>query len=159
MLKKLLAKRQEGFTLIEIVLVLAIAGLIMVIVFAAVSGAQAARRDTKRRSDVARLRAEMENYGSNNAGSYPAAAVPSASLNSYLGTFNDPDGTAYVVNVYSGTGTTPTAPTAKSGTIAIGVGRICKSPADGTTIAGSGLRQYSVQYFLEQGGLVCADNQ
>ena len=64
-------KEKRGFTLIEIVLVLAIAGLITVIVFLAVQGAQRARRDTQRKSDAARLLAAAEQFASNNNGDYP----------------------------------------------------------------------------------------
>src|ERR1700748_3412987 len=67
-----LIKKEKGFTLIEIVLVLAIAGLLLVIVFLAVSGAQKARRDTQRKNDLSRVAAQLEQYASNNNGSYPA---------------------------------------------------------------------------------------
>jgi prepilin-type N-terminal cleavage/methylation domain-containing protein len=93
-----LLKKEKGFTLIEIVLVLAIAGLIMVIVFLALSGAQKNRRDTQRKSDNARLMAQLEAYASNNSGAYPpAGGFPAAYLPS---NFNDPlSGGAYTVTV------------------------------------------------------------
>ena len=52
--------KKSGFTLIEIVIVLAIASLIMVIVFVAVQGALSARRNDQRRSDARRVLAAME---------------------------------------------------------------------------------------------------
>jgi prepilin-type N-terminal cleavage/methylation domain-containing protein len=52
--------KKSGFTLIEIVIVLAIAALIMVIVFVAVQGALSARRNDQRRSDARRVLAAME---------------------------------------------------------------------------------------------------
>jgi prepilin-type N-terminal cleavage/methylation domain-containing protein len=58
-----LLKKEKGFTLIEIVLVLAIAGLLLVIVFLAVSGAQKSRRDTQRKNDNARLLAQVVRMG------------------------------------------------------------------------------------------------
>lgn len=73
MLKKLRDLRKnesKGFTLIEIVLVLAIAGLILVIVFIAVQGAQRSRRDAARKSDAARLLAGVESCASNHNGQY-----------------------------------------------------------------------------------------
>jgi prepilin-type N-terminal cleavage/methylation domain-containing protein len=83
-LKKLL-KKDEGFTLIEVVLVLAIAGLILVIVFLAVQGAQRGRRDTERKNAAARLLAAAEQVASNTAGGVlPAncAAIGTAYNNS-----------------------------------------------------------------------------
>ena len=67
--------KQRGFTLIEIVLVLAIAGLIFVIVFLAVSQAQASRRDTQRKNDLNRIAAQAEQYASNKRGDYPTEAM------------------------------------------------------------------------------------
>lgn len=72
MLQKL--KNKQGFTLIEIVIVLAIAALIMVIVFFAVAGAQRARRDQERKDLAARLIAQVENWKSNHDGNPPTVA-------------------------------------------------------------------------------------
>lgn len=165
MFKKLLGKREEGFTLIEIVIVLAIAAGIMVIVFVAVSGAQAARRDTARKADVSRIRAAMEQYAGNNAGAYPTGAVACATADSfcdkYLGgtAFKDPSGTTYVVAV--GATFTATAITAPSGTINIGAGAVNGAKCSGGAIvADTGKpRSYAIQYYLEQGSVTCVDNQ
>lgn len=59
---------KSGFTLIEVVLVLAIAGLLTTVVFLAVSGAQRARRDDQRKRDAVTLVAAVENWRSNNKG-------------------------------------------------------------------------------------------
>lgn len=63
---------KKGFTLIEVVIVLAIAALIMVIVFLAVQGAQRSQRDNKLKADAGRVLAAAEQYASNNTGAYPA---------------------------------------------------------------------------------------
>lgn len=68
-----LLKKDKGFTLIEIVLALAIAGLLLVIIFLAVQGANKSRRDSQRKNDVAAVLANTEQYASNNAGAYPAS--------------------------------------------------------------------------------------
>lgn len=96
-----LLKKEKGFTLIEIVLVLAIAGLLLVIVFLAVSGAQKSRRDTQRKNDLSRIAAQLESYASNNNGSYPAQAAFAGSAfatSNYItgSNLNDPNtGAAY----------------------------------------------------------------
>lgn len=61
---------KKGFTLIEVVLVLAIGGLIFLLAFVAFQQVSRNRRDTQRRSDVARVIAELQNYRSD-TGSYP----------------------------------------------------------------------------------------
>ncbi len=72
-MKTKLNKSEKGFTIIEVVLVLAIAGLIFLIVFLALPQLQRSRRDTQRRNDVGRVLAELENYASNNNGIYPTS--------------------------------------------------------------------------------------
>lgn len=64
-------KRTSGFTIIEVMIVLAIAGLIMVIVFIAVPQLQRNQRDNTRQNTVNRLKAEIETYAGNNQGQYP----------------------------------------------------------------------------------------
>ncbi len=97
-----LLKKEKGFTLIEIVLVLAIAGLLLVIVFLAVSGAQKSRRDSQRKNDNARLLGQIESYASNNNGTYAGmtAAMLQAGGTYAPNNFNDPStGTSYNVTV------------------------------------------------------------
>ena len=50
-------KLYKGFTIIEVVLVLAIAGLIFLMVFLALPALQRSQRDTQRKNDMARLKA------------------------------------------------------------------------------------------------------
>ena len=45
-------KTKKGFTIIEVVLVLAIAGLIFLMVFVALPQLQSSQRDTQRRQDM-----------------------------------------------------------------------------------------------------------
>ncbi len=62
-----------GFTIIEVVLVLAIAGLIFMMVFIALPQLQRSQRDTQRRQDMADLQAAVTNFQTNNNGRIPAA--------------------------------------------------------------------------------------
>lgn len=64
-------KNQKGFTIIEVLIVLAIAGLILLIVFLAVPALQRNSRNTQRRSDIAGIQAATANFASNNNGSLP----------------------------------------------------------------------------------------
>ncbi|MEI7818960.1 MAG: type II secretion system protein, partial [bacterium] len=56
------SKLKKGFTLIEIVIVLAIAALIMVVVFVAVQGAQRSQRDQARKDIAGRTLAAVQSY-------------------------------------------------------------------------------------------------
>ena len=55
-----------GFTIIEVTLVLAIAGLIFLMVFVALPALQRSQRDTQRKNDIARLMSAINSYKSNN---------------------------------------------------------------------------------------------
>lgn len=68
---KKFSKYQRGFTIIEVMIVLAIAGLILAIVFIAVPQLQRNARDNSRQNIVARVKSELETYSSNNQGNYP----------------------------------------------------------------------------------------
>ena len=70
---KLNTNSKKGFTIIEVVLVLAIAGLIFLMVFVALPALQRSQRDTQRRDDMARLITAVQNYQSNNKNKIPTS--------------------------------------------------------------------------------------
>lgn len=80
MLSKILkSKKSKGFTIIEVLIVLAIAGLIMLIVFLAVPALQRNANNTKRTNDVASILGAISEYVNNNNGSMPTTAAADAS--------------------------------------------------------------------------------
>lgn len=83
MLEKL--KSNKGFTLIEVVIVLAIGALIILVVLQAVSSAQRNQRDSARRQEAARVSAALESYAANNQGVYPVHTA--SAFNSFLQTY------------------------------------------------------------------------
>ena len=72
-------KRKEGFTIIEVVLVLAIAGLIFLMVFLALPALQRAQRDTQRRDQLSMLMTQLTQYQANNRNRLPQCASSGAS--------------------------------------------------------------------------------
>ena len=66
-----LKKGERGFTIIEVLIVLAIAGLIMLIVFLAVPALQRSSRNTSRKNDVANLLSAVSDFATNNSGVLP----------------------------------------------------------------------------------------
>ncbi len=68
---KKLNTSKKGFTIIEVVLVLAIAGLIFMMVFIALPALQRSQRDTQRSSDISRVQTALNQYQSNNRGAIP----------------------------------------------------------------------------------------
>ena len=64
------SSRKPAFTIIEVVLVLAKAGLIFLMVFIALPALQRNQRDTQRKNDMSRILSQLKTYQSNNRGQY-----------------------------------------------------------------------------------------
>lgn len=69
----------KGFTIIEVVLVLAIAGLIFLMVFVALPALQSGQRDTARKQDVGNVGTAMTNFSAANRGGLPNNEAPTTS--------------------------------------------------------------------------------
>lgn len=98
---------KKGFTLIEIVIALAIAALIIVVVLLAVQGAQRSQRNDARKATINRVRAAVTDAKSNNQGNATLdqviAAMPTSELNvANVGTMGIAEGT-YDDSACSGT--------------------------------------------------------
>lgn len=153
------ANKKDGFTIIEVVLVLAIAGLIFLIVFLAVPALQRNQRDTQRRSDMSRFMAQIQNYQSNTKGSVPVASTTgTGNINSFVTTYlttgvgdawADPSTSA----AYTFTNTTPTA----LGTFRYATNATCGTDGRLTTPGGGG-RKVAVETRLEGGAFYCLNN-
>jgi prepilin-type N-terminal cleavage/methylation domain-containing protein len=143
--------QQKGFTIIEVVLVLAIAGLIFLMVFIALPALQASQRDTARKNDVSTVAAGVTEYTTNNRGSFPTTA----SIASYAKNVSD-NSTSTVVKPL---GTTTV--TATDGEIDIVQSAACGTATGASESLTSGtIRQFVVITRLEAGGGVayCQDS-
>lgn len=149
-------KNQRGFTIIEVVIVLAIAGLIFAVVFIAVPQLQAAQRDQARNNEMGRLDAAINQYQSNNNGELPTwrdVYYQDVYVNYLDKNFNDPIGGRFNVR-HRGGGW----PSYEHGRLSYLKRYKCTGNGAGYTHTGSD-RAYAVLYELEQGGLQCRDNQ
>lgn len=90
---------KQGFTIIEVVLVLAIAGLIFLMVFIALPNMQRAQRDTQRRNDYSALSANMTQYMTNNNGRLPTVGATLEPNNYINESGEDPAGTLYTLEI------------------------------------------------------------
>lgn len=68
MLIKRLSKRQQGFTIIEVMIVLAIAAVILLAIFLAVPALTRSSHNTQRKNDAAHLAGVISEWESNNGG-------------------------------------------------------------------------------------------
>jgi len=76
-MKTKLTKLNQGFTIIEVMIVLAIAGLILAIIFLAVPALQRNSRNTQRNSDGTHLGGLVETYIADNSGTQPTQIIDS----------------------------------------------------------------------------------
>src|SRR6201999_3999937 len=82
MLNRLKTRKQEGFTIIEVMIVLAIAALILLIVLLAVPALQRNSRNTAIKNDDSAVVGGVSEYASNNDGKTPDAANSACSTGS-----------------------------------------------------------------------------
>lgn len=68
-----LKKRDQGFTIIELLIVIVVIGILAALVLNSFSGVQARARDTERKSDINAIRSQLEVYYNDNGG-YPSEA-------------------------------------------------------------------------------------
>jgi prepilin-type N-terminal cleavage/methylation domain len=178
-------KAKKGFTIIEVVLVLAIAGLIFLMVFIALPALQRGQRDTQRRDDVARLFSQINSYQTNNRGDVPqsivatvadgnSGAVTDVFLKDYMKIndteFNDPQsGDSYGVKTINTSATAPatsgtqtsysTAPNAAETDMIIYSGRGYQCDTEGNFVSNGKARSVAAAVKLEGSGYYCQDNQ
>jgi len=162
-------KKQQGFTIIETMIVLAIAGLIMLIVFLAVPALERSARNTQRKNDAGNILTAVNNYVTNNNGLLPTdqqqlnEAICSIHLGFYAmptscnpasTTANATDGVIYQAPASPGAAATPPGPctnyTCSAGQVTTSniyflPGNTCvdNSPSPGSS------RGYAVYYMIE----------
>lgn len=165
---------RPAFTIIEVVLVLAIAGLIFLMVFIALPALQRNQRDTQRKNDMVRLKDAIERYKANNKGKLPWLYGVAGNQNTnnfgsnYLkwgAEFKDPSGVAYVLSVnytsvheygverWRHPGYAHYINAFGANHIYLFVGYKC----NGTTSTPAGQNNYTILYGLEGGGSACTD--
>jgi prepilin-type N-terminal cleavage/methylation domain-containing protein len=175
--KHMLTKTKlKGFTIIEVVLVLAIAGLIFMMVFIALPALQRSQRDTQRKNDMARMQTAIVNFQSNNHNRLPdddyfedscgdgiggaigtgeAAVEAGGFCANYLlvggDSFQDPDGNAYDIVVGGDANTT-------FGSYEVHIWR--NSYCDGEIVKPitGAVNKVALTYKLEGGGTICLNN-
>jgi prepilin-type N-terminal cleavage/methylation domain-containing protein len=187
MLKQLLSKKnQSGFTIIEVMIVMALAGLILAAVIVAVPQLQRNQRNTARKDVISRIKTEIDSYSGNNNGNIPGAAAAAIVTNfgsatispsffaRYLGctapggaatctiNINDPQSGTPVGATGGGATMTTTyvqtglAAAAVPGSINYATSSVCNGEF---AIAATTARNYSLQIQLEGGAIYCLDNK
>ncbi len=169
-------KSKKGFTIIEVVLVLAIAGLIFLMVFIALPTMQRNQRDTQRRNDYSALSTSITNYMTNNNGRFPGVCATTQATSpdgrtgickdttKYINNSDndgnklaeDPSGNDYiltVVNNLANASITTAATTDQGSKVYVIQGADCSGTGDlgSAPAAKSGSRNFAIYGQLESG--------
>lgn len=147
-MKKIINK-ESGFTLIEVVLVLAIGALIILMALLAFGGASRSRRDTARQDAVGKIAAAVEQYAANNGGTYPKDTTE---LQAATGNITEP--------LSNSKPTFQAGDSDSSSKIYFSTGQTC-NVTTGKVAAATGTGTYAISYKQEGGGgkVACKDNQ
>lgn len=177
-------KTKIGFTIIEVSLVLAIAGLIFLMIFIALPALQRQQRNTAREEDMMGLVSAIKKFQSNNRGalptgtgeftikdSNPVATKWNGFLQDYLNSdsFVDPSGEDYVLKVSacsnSGGGSVGSPCAADNEAVSstfpndysvyVVIQATCSGSEDTGAVLTSNPRKLAIMYRLESGGLYC----
>ena len=145
MLNKLKTSNNKGFTIIEVMIVLAIAGLIILIVLLAVPALQRNGRNTAIKNDVSAVTAAINEYKSNNEGEVPTNVQSSGSTVTVTGT-----GTAAEGKIQSGTDVSiATAPGTSAGVVQVLLQKKCTNSTSFTPQATTNKRSVMIIYNIE----------
>lgn len=150
----------KGFTIIEVVLVLAIAGLIFLMVFVALPALQSGQRDTARKQDIGNVGTAINNYSSANRGKIPTTSLLAGNTagtpgGGFLESVSDNVSSV----VITGTQAAPASPgtkTATDGVVNVYIGTRCGAVNSNNkkqvTVTAGSARQYTMVTLLETGG-------
>jgi prepilin-type N-terminal cleavage/methylation domain-containing protein len=160
--------KSKGFTIIETLIVLAIAATIFLVVFLAVTALNRSSRNTQRKDDAAAVIAGFSEYASNNSGQLPTYATfatppnlilcavkpcaptteaeATAKIGYYSSVAFTLSTTAGAVNIIPASAGVPTANTV-SDTLNVITGAICAGNL--ATAAGAGSRSVAAVYAIE----------
>ena len=181
-----MTKNKKGFTIIEVVLVLAIAGLIFLMVFIALPALQRSQRNTQREDDISRFLTAANDFQTNNNGKTPflggSGGINSKFVNRYIDNtcnpgnepyeyecdedggkeFTDPDGSIYKMRHdqdYVGSSDDAVGGAnweENDHTVHAWTNASCGD--EGEAVEGTGIRQYALFYVLEGDSVTCNDN-
>jgi prepilin-type N-terminal cleavage/methylation domain-containing protein len=158
--KSKLDRSGQGFTIIEVMIVLAIAGLILLIVFLAVPALQRSSRNTQRKSDVGRIASAATTVLSDNDNA--VASLTTAALDNEIGNLSYYQAAQVSVTTAAAGGYNNVAknPVPDTSHVVVVTGAVCAAIAaggQGATTANAQNTSVAVLYSTETGGAQALD--
>lgn len=143
-----LRKRNEGFTIIEVLIVLAIAGLIMLVVFLAVPALQRNSRNTQIKSAASAILGVVNEYQDVNSGQMPTTVAISNGTITASGATGTTPATGKTQSGYSASiAAFPTTAANNTGEFRVGIDQKC----NGNTGFTATPRAIAVGFIVETG--------
>lgn len=149
MLQKLKNRKESGFTIIEVLIVLAIAGLILLVVFLAVPALQRNSRNTQAKNTASSVLGAVSEFSNNNGGQLPTTATVSGNTVTFTGANGTTSSTAKVQagdTVTVGNAVNMPA-SGVTGTYAVRTGYVCNNNAFGNATS----RAVAIGFNIETG--------
>ncbi len=146
MLQKIQKRKDSGFTIIEVLIVLAIAGLIMLIVFLAVPALQRNSRNTQYKSAASSILGAVTEFSNNNNGQLPTLVQITNGDVSVTGVAGSAPASAKVQSGFTASVTNTMPGAGVTGVYAVGINRKC----NGSSISGANSpRALSIGFQIE----------
>jgi len=145
-------RSQQGFTIIEMLIVLAIAGLILSMILVVIPTLQRNSRNNQRKQDVQAILGNVSHYALNNSGNFPPDSQNANSIKDGLRLSYYSIDSIEIQSRPSGTAISPTTPLDLDRVI---VANRQKCAADGSGAAtqnGAGYSDVVALYMIETGG-------
>jgi prepilin-type N-terminal cleavage/methylation domain-containing protein len=158
-----LQNRSKGFTIIELLIVLAIAALIILIVLIAVPQLQRNQRNQARQSILNRVTTEVNNYSGNNNGRIPTSATDITGFTTrYLTGVNRQDPQSGTDMGVTWLASSPAGGAAPAGAEIPAIGSIFYKngyTCNGEILNTANARNFAIWTQLEGGAIYCLDNE
>ena len=145
-----ISKKQQGFTIVELLIVIVVIGILAALVITTYTGIQAKARNSKRQTDVNSIQTQLEAYFAQN-GHYPSLTDMNSS--SWLSTNMKSLDTGALQDPQGSSQTLVASPVAKSYSYAVTNSSSTSCESDDTTCA-----QYTLTATLEGGGTYAKSN-
>ena len=148
MLQKIKNRKESGFTIIEVLIVLAIAGLILLVVFLAVPALQRNSRNTQAKNAASAILGAVSEFSNNNGGQLPTTVAVAGNTVTFTGAAGTTQSTAKVQAGYTVSLGTTMPGANVTGSFVVNTNHNCNNNAFSTTTTP---RAVSIGFNIENG--------
>jgi prepilin-type N-terminal cleavage/methylation domain-containing protein len=142
-------RRRRGFTIVELLIIVAVIGILVTIVLVSYNSTQARSRDVRRKSDISIIVGYLELYAAEHQGLYPTSSGATATINAAWSTTAEPASWAVLEAALAPYGRIPKDPISTQGGNGIYSSNYAYFGGHQPTAYCGGKLQYLITYQLE----------